>query len=111
MIGVEVADADVLDLVRRQLELRKLIGEAHLRGVGIRAGHEARIPNHVLVAVLDDVAAVGERKNQILVGERVGEALADIDRLRARAAIEARERDFGRLREGRQRGQGARDSD
>jgi hypothetical protein len=45
--------------------------------------------------VLDQVAAERERQLEILVRERVGEALADVRWCGAGAAVDACKRDFG----------------
>ena len=83
VVGVVVADADILHLVGRDLELRELVGKAHLRCVRVRAWHKAGVPHHVFVAVLDDVAAIGEGSLHVLVGERVAPALDRVGDQRA----------------------------
>src|SRR5580765_4260106 len=71
MVAVKVADADVLDLLGRNLDLLQAIDDADGRRVGTRARCEAGVPHHVFVAVLDQVAAERERQLEILVRERV----------------------------------------
>jgi hypothetical protein len=102
VVGVEVADADVLDLLRGDLELRELFRQADLRRVRAGSRRESGVPHHVVAAVLDHVAAEGERQHLVCrIGKGVGKALGDGDRLRAGAAVEAGERHFGgRLRPG-----------
>src|SRR6185295_1862379 len=95
MVAVKVADADVLDLLGRNAELFQAIYDADFRRVGIRAGGEAGVPHHIFVAVLDQVAAERERQLEILVRERIGEALTDVRRRGAGAAVDACQRDFG----------------
>jgi hypothetical protein len=95
MVAVKVADADVLDLVGCDLELLQAIHDADFRRVGIRARGEAGVPHHVVVAVLDQIAAEPERQLEVLVGERVAEA-ADVPRRGVGAAVDAGQRDFGR---------------
>src|SRR5205814_3138413 len=96
VVSVIVTDADVLDLVRRELELRQQVDEARLGRRRRRADWVARVPYHVVVAVLDQIAAEGELDLQ--AGERigVGHAAADVGRARAGAAVEARECNDGR---------------
>src|SRR5262245_9021407 len=61
------------------------------------------IPQQVLVAVLDEIAAVDELKFQIPIGIGVREALVDRRGRSRGAAVQARERDVRRgLRRGRQ---------
>src|SRR4029079_12134309 len=71
------------------------------------------VPQHVIVAMLDDVAAVDELDLLVAVLEIVREALVDRDRRLRRAALEPGERHLrggggcGRGRGLRKRGQGA----
>src|SRR6266516_8182485 len=71
VVGVEVADADVFHLLRLHLHLGEALDDADLRRVRVRAGRETGVPDHGLVAVLDQVAAERERGVQVLVGEGV----------------------------------------
>ena len=111
-----VADADILNVVRLQLQLGEQLGDGFLRRLGSRTLPETGIPHHVVVAVLDQVAAEYELEFQavevICVGKAQGGARtrADIPRRRD-AAFEARERYLGcrrgrplrQSRDGRQR--------
>jgi tripartite-type tricarboxylate transporter receptor subunit TctC len=97
VVGVEMADADILHLLGLDLELRELLAERDLRRIRIGAGQVARVPDHVVVAVLDHVAAESERHLRLGVGVRVAEAPLVVE---AVAAVEARERDFRRLGKG-----------
>src|SRR5262245_15136532 len=67
------------------LELLQAIHDADFRRVGIRAGGEAGVPT----PSIRRRAVAAER-------ERVGEALADVRRRGAGAALDACQRDFGR---------------
>src|SRR5437773_1873669 len=111
MVAVEVADADVFHLLRLHLHLGEALDDADLRCVRVRARRETGVPDHVLVAVLDQVAAERESQREVrLVRERVAEALGDVGGLRGRAAFDAGQRDFGcRLRQRGQREQRAGD--
>ena len=53
----------------------------------------ARIPHHVVVAVLDQIAAEGQLHLQSVEGVGVGKSEADVGRRGVGAALEARERD------------------
>jgi hypothetical protein len=102
------ADPDVFHLLRLHLHLGKALDDADLRCVRVRARRETGVPDHVLVAVLDHVAAEREREAHVrFVGEGVAEALGDDDGLRARAAFDPGQRDFGCLRRRGQREQRA----
>ena len=96
MVGVEVADADELDLVGRELELRELVDHAHLGRDGTGAHRMAGVPKHVIVAVLDQVAREDERNFHSVVSIGVGKAQRDIDRRRAGATVQTRERNLRR---------------
>src|ERR1700730_3501268 len=103
MVAVKVADADVLDLLGCDRQLLQAINDTDLRGAGVRAGFEAGVPHHVFVAMLDQVAAEREGQLEVVVGKGIGEALADVRRRGAGAAVDAGQRDFGgRLRHRRQ---------
>ena len=96
MIAVIVADADIFDLLGFDVDLRQVIDQAHLRR-DIGRGHGmARIPKHVLVAMLDEIATEDELNFQIAVGIGIGEALIDSHGCLWRAAIEARQRHLRR---------------
>jgi hypothetical protein len=51
VIGMEVADADELHLLRPDLELRELLGERDLRRARIRSWLVAGVPDHDVLAV------------------------------------------------------------
>ena len=70
----------------------QLVDDTHLRRHVGRGHGMTSIPQQVLVAVLDEIAAVNELNLQIAVRERVREALIDQDRRLRRDAIETRER-------------------
>src|SRR5215467_5595377 len=92
VIGVIVADADIGNLLRLEIDLRQQIDEAHLRrDVGLIHG-VAGVPQQILVAVLDEIAAVDELKLEVAIGIDVGKARVDGSRRLGRAAFEARER-------------------
>jgi len=99
-----VADADILDVFGLHLELGELFDEALLRRPLARALPEAGIPHHVVVTMLDQVAAENELEFQALEVICVGKAQAgtrtraDIRRTTGRAAFEARERHLWRRR-------------
>jgi glutaminyl-peptide cyclotransferase len=57
VVAIVVADADILDVVRLQLQLGEQLGDGFLRRHGSRTLPEAGIPHHVVVAMLDQVAA------------------------------------------------------
>ena len=96
MVGVEVADADELHLLGLYLDLRHVIGDAGLRRVRIGAGREAGVPHHVVVAVLDQVAAERESQLQIRKRQSIREALIQCGhRRRAGATVDAPERYIG----------------
>ena len=89
MVAVIMADADVLDLLGLEIDLRQLIDQAHLGG-HVGGGHGmAGIPQQVVVAVLDEVAAVDELELLVAVGLCVGEARVEEDRVLWRTAVEA----------------------
>src|SRR4029079_19117038 len=60
VVAMEVADADELDLLWLDVELRELVDDARLRAGVRRARRKTGVPQHVIVAMLDDVAAVDE---------------------------------------------------
>jgi hypothetical protein len=92
VIGVIVADPDIFDLLGLHADLCQLIDHAFLRR-DIRRRHSVpRIPQQVVVAMLDQIAAVDELQLQVAIGIGVREALVDGGRRLGRAAIEARER-------------------
>ena len=92
-----MADADVLDLLGLEIDLRQLVDQAHL-GRDVGRGHGiAGIPQQVVVAVLDEIAAVDELKLQVAIGIGVRHALVDGGRRIGRAAIQPRQRDLRRL--------------
>jgi hypothetical protein len=96
VVGVIMADADESNLLGLDVELRQLVDDAHLRR-HVGGGHGVTgIPQQVLVAMLDQIAAVDELKFQVAVGIGVREALIDRRRRLRRAAIEPRERHVGR---------------
>ena len=89
-----------------EAELRELIDDAHLRRHVGRGHGVAGVPQQIIVAMLDEIAAVNELQAQLGVRGDVGEALIDRDRRLRRAAVEARERHVRRLRgrrDGRER--------
>ena len=67
----------------------------------------AGIPQHIVVVMFDEIAAVDELKFEIAIGKGIREALIDGGRCLRRAAIEARQRHVGRLRRCREAGEQA----
>lgn len=94
MVGMEVADANELDLLGFDLQLGQLIDNADLWCRRASTHGVASIPEHVVLAVLDEVAAEGEGEFLSRVGESVGEAHTDVVH-HLRAAVKAGEGDFG----------------
>ena len=91
VVAVIMADADVLHLCGRDLELREKIGEARLGRRGRGPDGVAGVPDHVVVAVPDQVAAERELHLEAVVGVCVGESLADVRRRGVGAALKTRE--------------------
>ncbi len=105
VVGMEMADADIFDLIGVKFELRKLIDQTDL-GRHVRGGHGvASIPQHVVVAMLDQIAAKHELHFQVAIRKRVRKTLVDRGRRLRRPAIgHPRQRDLGRAL--RERGEG-----
>jgi hypothetical protein len=106
VVRVVVADADEPHLLGLDVQLRELVDDADLRCDGARAHRVPGVPQQVVVAVPDEVAAVDEGHLQADVREGVGEA-RDIGGAGARAAVEARQRELRDrgLRHGRRSGE------
>jgi hypothetical protein len=111
VVAVIVADADKLDVLGLELQLAQKVHEADFRRNVGRVHGMTGVPHHVVIAVLDQVAAVDDLELQAVevIGVRKAQAgartRADIPRRRG-AAFEARERHLRRrrgrpLREGR----------
>ena len=101
VIGVIMADADIFDLLGLDVDLRQQIDQAHLRR-DIGRGHGvAGVPQQIVVAMLDEIAAEDELKFQIAIGIGVRETLVDGNGRLRRAAFEARERHVRRRVRGR----------
>ena len=94
MVGMEVADANELDLLGFDLQLGQLIDNAGLWCRRASTHGVPSIPEHVVLAVLDEVAAEGEGEFLSRVGESVGEAHTDVVH-HLSAAVKAGEGDFG----------------
>jgi hypothetical protein len=88
-----VADADIFDLIGLEVERCELIDDAHFRRDIWRGHGVAGVPQQIVVAVLDEIAAVNELELQVAIGIGVRETLVDRSgRLRRAAVLEARER-------------------
>ncbi len=82
MIAVHVADPDDVDIGRLNSEHRELVGDglfkprddrAHVIRLALRRGGEAGVPQQMIVAVADDIAAVGDDPRPGRIFVRVGE--------------------------------------
>src|SRR5215467_2732771 len=103
MVTMIMTDADILDLLGRELQLCQEVHEARLRRDRPGAHGVAGIPDHVLVAMLDEIAAEDELHLQVAIGIGVGEPEIHLRWRLTGAALEASEGDFRlRLRRGRQ---------
>src|SRR5690349_2196550 len=91
-----MADGDVLDLIRRELELAEEIDEAGLWCRRSVSDGVARVPDQVFVAMPDEIAAEGQLHLEAAERVGVGHAAADVGRCVVRTAVESRERDEGR---------------
>src|SRR5258708_7814769 len=91
-----MGDADILDVFGLSLQLGEQFDDTLLRRRGSRTLPEAGIPHHVVVTVLDQIAAENKLNFEAVVGVGVAEAQADVRWGSAGAAVEARERHFGR---------------
>lgn len=78
MVGMEVANADELDLLRFEFELRQLVDDTDLGGWRAGTHRVTSVPEHVVLAMLYEVAAEGERKFLTRVSERIGIAAANV---------------------------------
>jgi len=78
MVSMEVADADELDLLRFELELRQLVDDTDLGCWRAGTHRVTGVPEHVVLAMLDEVAAEGERKFLTRVSEGIGKAAANV---------------------------------
>src|SRR4029079_615581 len=87
MIGVKMADADILDLIGLDVDPGESIDQAHLRRDVRRRHGMAGVPQHVLVAVLEKIATEDKLNLLVAVGKSIREALVDGDRRLRRAAI------------------------
>src|SRR5580700_12104897 len=87
-----MADADVLDIIGLEADLRQLGYDAHFRRDFGRCHGMAGVPQKVLVAMFDEVAAVDELKLEVAVREGVGETLVHCRRRLGRAAVETGKR-------------------
>ncbi len=79
VIAVIVADADILDLLGLDLQLRELLDQRDLdrrarRRRARRRGRIAGIPDHVVICMADEIAARGQLQLLALVRHRVREA-------------------------------------
>src|SRR5262249_29064646 len=104
VIGMEVADADELHLLGRDLQLREQIRGADLGSNGTSSRRLSRVPHHIVVAVLDEIAAVDELELDARVGIRAGEARVELYRRNRSATVDPGERDLRGLGAGRQAG-------
>ena len=91
---MEVADANELDLLGFDLQLGQLIDNAGLWCRRTSAHGVAGIPEHVVLAMLDEVAAEGEGQFLSWVGESVGESYTDVVHHLC-AAVKSGEGDLG----------------
>src|SRR3954451_17894819 len=97
MVGMVVADANVFDLIRLDADLGQLIDYACLwRNIGRHHGMTG-IPQHILVAVLDEIAAEHELNLEVREGIRIREALVNDRGCLRCAAIEAGQHYLRRL--------------
>ena len=97
MVGMIVADAHIFDLIGLDVDLGQLIDHADLwRNIGCRH-RMTGIPQHIFVAVLDDIATEDELNLQAREGIRIREALIDDRWFLWCAAIEAGQRYLCRL--------------
>ena len=77
MVGMIVADAHIFDLIGLDVDLGQLIDHADLwRNIGCRH-RMTGIPQHIFIAVLDDIATEDELNLQAREGIRIREALID----------------------------------
>ena len=74
VVGVKMADADLLDLLGLDLQLPELLDERDPRRARIRPRQVAGVPDHHVVAGADRVAAERERHVRVAVREDVAEA-------------------------------------
>ena len=102
-----MADADKFDLLGLDVDLGEVIDQARLRCDVRRRHGVAGIPQHILIAMLDEIATEDELNFQVAIGKRIREALVDGCRRLRRAAIEARQRHVRRLRLHRKTGEQA----
>jgi hypothetical protein len=117
MVEMEVADAQPADLLRLDAQLRELLDQRHADGrihrqlgidrLALDLGGQARVPDHQIVAVADQITAGGQRLRLagIGVGIRKFVEVIDLDR----AAIEPGQRHLRRRTGGRKRGNAADD--
>src|SRR5262245_38980966 len=94
MIAMIVADADVLDLLGLEVELSQEVDQARLRRGRAGAHRVAGVPDHVLIAMLDEIAAEDQLQLQVTISIGVGEPEIYFRRRLRGAAVEARESDF-----------------
>src|SRR3954453_7030687 len=89
MVCVIMADADIFDLIGLDVDLGQLIDNAHLRGnIGRRHGVSG-IPQHIFVAMLDEITTEDELKLQAGEGIGIRESLIDYRWCLWRAAIQS----------------------
>src|SRR6202035_5217066 len=74
VICVVMANADVLDLLRTELQLAKLIDQTHFRTFGQLSQRVSSVPYHVLGPMPNQVAAVSKPELEMRVRVSIGES-------------------------------------
>src|SRR5262245_28210432 len=100
-----MANADVLDLLGLNVDLRQKVDQADFRRHVGRGHRMTGIPQQVFLAVLDEIATEYKLKLQIAIRISVREALVDRGGSRGGPAVETRESYLRRLRGCRQSGE------
>jgi hypothetical protein len=78
MVGVTMAETDVLDLIGSDVHLRQQIDEAGLRRNAAGAHAKAGIPDHVIVAMLDEIATQNKSNVRYVISESAKEVKTEI---------------------------------